>query len=286
MRNYIPLIVSSFTNFFKNLSYGFFFISLLYLFSSLSFSFMLFIIDWISEKNLLTLSSLKLFPNFEKISLLFLLVSIFFLYVGFKVKNGSRFSFWLGIISSFFPFLIGWIAQIFLIKSFSYSSQIVQKLSSKVDFISAILNLRKDDPIIILCLLCFFVMLFSFKKFYYFNTPLNKKEKIIMLGFSIFFLILVGAPISFASIRYFDKDFGFTKAQRAVSYHVYRPIFLPSKYEYATKYNSNQSLAGKNNGVSVVFDLSMEDIMKTEKTSPIWFKQVAVEEIYSPRKFY
>jgi len=82
----------------KTISTLFFLVVILYIMSTVSMAGIIVIMDRAMGSGDLVFSFLKYFPTFGFIPLLFSLVTLLFFFTALKIRNGSKFSFWLGII--------------------------------------------------------------------------------------------------------------------------------------------------------------------------------------------
>ncbi len=225
-------------------------------------------------------SLLKNFPTFGVIPILLSFVSVYFFYVSFKVTNGSKFS--LGIALSsllIIPPTTALVSQILMSQFIEVANSFgnadttsnVAAQPMKVGAFSV------DDPIFLLVIISVLILVISFKKFTFQNDPLVKKARLFLV---FLILILVIPTISLISINLFkvqEKDYGYETAMTAVSYHIYKPSIVPNGIDYASDFTLNEELAGKNNGVLVVFDIPVEKQMSGEDPKAIFVRQVGVE---------
>jgi len=269
----------------KTVSIFIFLIAFLYIITTMSLLGIIVIWERSMGKGDLIVPFLKYFPTFGLIPIMFSFVSLFFLYLAFKIRNGSRFSLWLGISSLLVvPILIAFFSQI-LMSSFT-------KLATYNNFNKSISSLPLNsnnfnfgDPIFILAAISVVLIFISFKKFHFNNDKISNKAKVFLV---IVFVILIVPTISIISLYYIkaqDTDYGFTKMKTAVNYHVYKPGLIPNGLIYATKFTFGKELAGKQNAIRVTYDIPFDELIRRGKTRPTIINQVGVETGFNLEAF-
>jgi len=263
----------------KTISALFFLISILYIMGTVSMAGIIVIMDRTMGSGELVFSFLKYFPTFGFIPLLFSLVTLLFSFAALKIRNGSKFSLWLGIIIlSSVPLPVAFLSQTLMSPFVNLATNFKGGTGENTPTIPFNLaNLRFEDPIFILSFIALVLLIISFKKFNFVNEPLSKIAKIFL---TLLFFVLVLPTflvVSLGYIRANDTDYGFAKAKSEVSYHVYKPTLTAGGLVNATKFITNKELAGKHNAIQVTYDIPFTDLVKEGKGKMIVLKQVGVE---------
>jgi len=233
-----------------------------------------------------TLSFLKNFPTFGIIPIMFSLVSFFFFYLAFKIRNGSKFSLWLSISSLIIiPPLTAFISQILI----SPLAQLAASYgSSNKSIPSSPLNpsnLLFDNLMFILVIISVILIAISFKKFHFRNDPISNAAKVFLASVVVILIIPTLLIISLDYFKTLDTDFGYTKAKTTVGYHIYKPISVPNGMAYASKFITGKELAGKQNAVQVAYDIPFEELRKGRQSKLSIVQQVYVEPGFNLEAF-
>ena len=259
-----------------------FLIASLYIFKLLGFLGIIVIMGKsLSGNGLVVFSVIKYFPSFGILLILFSFVTFFTFYFTFKIRNGSKKSFFLGLLFLLIvPTLSSFIAVILIAP--------IAKLGAALNTTQASSPLKPVnflDPIFILNIVSVILLVISYKKFHFNNVSLSKKAKVFLI--IIFTVIFVPSGLIIFSdyAKSFDTDYGYTNAKASVNYHIYRPKSLPDNLSYATKFSLGNEFAGRQNGVRVGFDIPFDKIIKGEKTKPIVMNQVIVESGFDIDRF-
>lgn len=263
----------------KTISTLFFLIAILYIMSTVSMAGIIVIMDRAMGSGDLIFSFLKYFPTFGFIPILFSLVTSVFFFTALKIRNGSRFSFWLGVITLLsLPFPAAFLSQTLMSPFVNLTTNFKGGTGENIPTIPFNpANLRFGDPIFILSFIALVLLIISFNKFHFVNEPLSKKAK-IFLTLLIFVLVLPTLlVVSLGYIRANDTDYGFTKAKSEVSYHIYKPTLTAEELVNATKFITNKELGGRQDAIQVAYDVPFTELFKEGKPNPIILKQVGVE---------
>jgi len=235
----------------------------------------------------LVFSFLKYFPTFGFIPILFSLVTVIFFFAALKIRNGSEFSFWLGVITLLIiPLPVALLSQTLMFTFVNLATSFKGGTGENIPIIPFNpANLRFGDPIFILSFIALVLLIVSIKKFNFVNEPLSKKVK-IFLTLLIFILVLpTFLVVSLGYIRANDTDYGFNKAKSEVSYHIYKPTLTAGGLVNATKFITNKELAGKQNAIQVTYDVPFTDLVKEGKGKIIVLKQIGVESGFDLNSF-
>jgi len=232
---------------------------------------------------------LRDFPLLALIPILSLVAYFLNLWTTFKIKNGSKFSFWLYLISNILLILLGFIVILILKPMWLISA----KYSGSQNLVSSGTDsqLTYFGTFGFWSLLFTVIPLFFIKKFKYLDNKLSKRAKII---FAVLFLI-VAVPIIFFFTSYLYRniiirtDYGYSKIQKVVDYHVYKPSSLPGSLSYTSIFMSDKELVGKTNAVRVAFEdpaLSFKNGGNVDEDRVVTvINQVEVEENFDSKGF-
>lgn len=253
-----------------------FLIAILYVFSTIGTLGVYYVIDHVFSSGELALSFLKNFPTWGLIPIMFSFVSLIFFYVAIKVRNGSKFSFWLGVFFLLaIPLLTVLINQILMSPFIKFLSKGIEEVTESGSFNPILF--RFSYAIFIFVLISLILLIFSFKKFQFPNTPLTTKARVFLILLALFLILPTIILVSLGYIRASDTDYGYTYASSQVTYHVYKPSSLPPGLDYATKFMVGKELAGKQNAIQVSYDVGFDKAFNPEQSKIIVLKQVEVE---------
>jgi hypothetical protein len=219
---------------------------------------------------------LTYYPTIGILPILTTITSILFLYVGYKIRDGSRFSWTIAVIAiSALPLLnsIGLpIASFPLIKLISvYAGSpekppLVPVVSIKtLSYYFSILLLFE----FILILLLRYRNIFRFPR-----TAISASGKTSIIVLILLFFLPV---ISLVTYGYYDAnttDFGYSQTANDINFKMYYPVNPPGGRVYATKFSANDSLDGRFNAVKVIFDVPLPVLVQTGVRSPIVLREV------------
>jgi hypothetical protein len=263
----------------KTVSTLVFLIAALYILSTVSMLGIMVIMDRAMGSGDLVFSFLKYFPSWGFIPIMFSLVTLIFFYVAFKVRNGSKFSLWLGIISLLvIPLSAVFMSQILMspfINFVSNASGTTNEMIPKIPVNPS--TFRFGDPIFILAFISLVLLLVSFKKFQFSNDPLSNKSKIFLIVLAVILILPTVSLVTLGYIKANETDFGYTNAKSQVNYHIYKPTPIQTGLTNATKFVVGKELAGKQNAVRVAYDIPFDTLVKTGQSRPIVITQVGVE---------
>ena len=270
----------------KTISVLIFLIASLYILSTVSLLGIIIIMERSMGAGDLVFSFLKYFPTFGIIPIMFSFVTFFFFYLAFKIRNGSKFSFWFGIPSLLiFPAFVAFLSQILmspfvkLATSYNYSDKSIPSFPLNPS------NLRFVDPIFILSIISVVLIAISFKKFHFNNDPISNKVKVFLALVAVILIIPTVSIISIDYLKAQDTDYGYTKVKTAAGYHIYKPSSVPNGLTYTTKFILGKELAGKQTAVQVAYDIPLNELMKGVQSKPIVVKQVEVESGFNLETF-
>jgi len=263
----------------KTISILLFLIAGLYILSTISMLGIMVIMDRALSAGDLVFSFLKYFPSWGFIPIMFSLVTLIFFYVAFKVRNGSKFSLWLGIGSLLaIPIPAALISQMLMspfINLVSSASQTADEAIPKIPVSPS--TFRFGDSIFILTFISLVLLLVSFKKFQFSNDSLSNKTKVILSVLAAILLLPTVTLVSLGYVKANDTDYGYSNAKSQVAYHIYKPTLVSRELTNATKFIVGKELAGKQNAVRVAYDVPFDIMVKTGQFKPIVVTQVGIE---------
>jgi hypothetical protein len=271
----------------KTISTLFFLIAILYIMSTVSMAGIIVIMDRAMGGGDLVFSFLKYFPTFGFIPILFSLVTLVFFFAALKIKNGSRFSFWLGVITLLtLPLPAAFLSQTLMSPFVNLATNLKGGTGENIPAIPFNpANLRFGDSIFILAFIALVLLVISFNKFHFINEPLSKKAKIFLTLLFFLFVLPTLLIVSLGYMKASDTDYGFTKAKSEVSYHIYRPTSTAEGLIPATKFITKKELGGRQDAIQVAYDVPFTELFKEEKPKPIILKQVGVEPAFDLRSY-
>lgn len=225
---------------------------------------------------------LKYFPAFGILPVLFSCVTLAVFYLAFKIRDGSKKSFWLDL-----PFLliVPPLSSLITLILMMPVMKLGAALNSTVYYPLKSINFNFIDPIFFLDAVSIILLITSYKKFNFENNSLSKKAKVFLIMVSVVIFVPVTVLISSNCAASFSTDYGYAYAKTRLNYHIYRPSPLPDNLVYTTIFILGMNLAGKQNGVRVAFDTSLDKILKGDKAKPIVITQVAVDPGFDLYKF-
>lgn len=263
----------------KTVSTLLFLVAGLYILSTISMLGIMVIMDRAMSAGDLVFSFLKYFPSWGFIPIMFSLVTLVFFYVAFKVRNGSKFSLWLGIGSLLaIPLPAALISQMLMspfINHVSSASQTADKAIPKIPISPS--TFRFGEPIFILAFVSLGLLLVSLKKFQFPNDSLSNKAKVFLGVLAAILLLPTVAFVSLGYVKANDTDYGYSNAKSQVTYHIYKPTPLSKELVNATKFVVGKELAGKQNAVRVAYDAPFDIMVKTGQSKLIVVTQVGIE---------
>lgn len=245
-------------------------IALLYIMGELSFLFALFILEkTIALPTGIKFITLSNFPLFSSIPLFYAFTVLIFTYIAIKVRNGSKFSFWLGIITSLIlPLVLTFLVKLG-ISEYTQTSQI-EELGKTYSFLYLL------NPVFLLLIAALSILAFSYRKFSFKNYALSKKAKILLMVIFMTLVLPVALYLTYGFCFLKTTDYGYSKAQSSVSYHVYRPAYLPQKLQNATSFSAGNALADNQNAVKVGYSWSFREAMKSGNSKFIFLAEAGV----------
>lgn len=230
---------------------------------------------------------LKYFPAVGLIPFLILLATLFFLIAALKIRDGSRSSWWMGVISLIaIPIPLDLII-VAILTGLSKSTQTINSAQGE-NIIGSSLNLHALGRLIYafaIFELALLPLLIFFKKFHFAGQSLSKKAKIFITIIIIVFVLPIISMMSYGYYKTTDTDYGYNKVKFGVNYHVYKPQFIPGGRVNSTIFIPKKELAGIQNAIQVAYGTPLDEMMKGKTSSLIIMKQVGINPGFDLKSF-
>lgn len=260
-------------------------ISLLYVIKTFSMLGVVYVLNNALGKGNLAFSSLEQLPIFYILLVLFYLTSIFFFYLSFKIRNGSKFS-WLLSLSSLLivPAFISILGQ-FIFSPLGRFSDVISGGQSV--YLEASLSKLFTFPnlVFLIIIITIIILVGSFKSFHYNDEPISKRYKIGIIIMSFVVVVPIISLVFLGYLNTINNDYGFKKSSLSVGYHIYKPRVVPDGLIYATEFTAGKELAGSQNAVQVSYDMPIQEIANEGQSKIIVLKQVKVANDFDLEKF-
>lgn len=215
---------------------------------------------------------LKYFPKIGLIPVIFSFMVFVNFYIALKMSNGSRFSFWAGILSLIilpvgYSLFVYWT----FLPLYQSSDLVVNDPSG-----TNIPKLNFLDPSLIFYILILIMIIVSYKKFRFENTAISLKGKIFLV--LLIFLIVIPTTLlmGMGFVAGNNPEDGYAKAQSSVNYHIYKPQIVPGGRTFFTVFQTNQDLGGLKNAVQVAYDVPFDERFTIGAGNVIILRQVGV----------
>src|SRR4030042_960836 len=230
---------------------------------------------------------LKYYPRTGLLPILTCLMTIMFLYIGHKIRDASRLSWFLGVIA--------------LLVLPAYSSLAMPVMSYPLVKMVSVFAGTPEKPLISPSLsvttlahffsvfmvfeLCLIVLLAYIRSFSGKSRPIGENAKTSLLVIFILIFIPVTSVVGYGYWRANETDFGLGAAESAVSYRVYFASKPPGNRTNATNFIINEELANQYDAVKVIYDVPLPSLIQTGIKSPITVKQVMAMADFNLEKF-
>ncbi len=265
-----------------SISILFFIITTLFTLYSINIFAVLVILHTVME-NTMSFAFIKHYPALSVSGVITSLMSFILFYTAFKVREGSRFSFWLAL-STILIFPTTLTLYVMLIAQPLYKQIVNAALKADSGMAPNHASLPIDyTSALLLYIPTLILLLISYKQFHFDTEAISKRAKIWL---SIFFAIIV-IPITgvtlFNMVKPEDTDFGYRKAQSTVSYHIYKP---ESYQDLTPTIKFEQSiLAGHKDAIQIGYDVSFPQLIKGSPSRLIIVKEVGVDAQFNLDSF-
>lgn len=230
---------------------------------------------------------LKYYPQVGLLPIITCLATLVFLYVSHKIRDGSRYSWVIAVLS----LIVLPVSFTYLLPALTYPLVKLVSVyagSPAKPLIAPSISVRELGQLSSLFLLfeagvvLLLIFIGSFTKK---GRPLSGAAKSSLAVISGLFLIPISTVTAYGYYSANYTDFGYTKATEYVSYHIYTPRDYPGDRVHATNFILNEELADVFNAVKVTYDVPLPTRIQTGEISPITVKQVEVHPKFSLEKF-
>jgi hypothetical protein len=230
---------------------------------------------------------LKYYPKTGLLPILTCLMTIMFLYIGHKIRDSSRLSWFLGVISLLvlpvYSSLVMPVMAYPLIKMVSVFAGTPEKPIISPSL--SVTTLAHYFSVFMIFELCLIVLLAYIKSFSEKSRPVGENAKTSIIVIFVLIFIPVTSVVGYGYWRANDTDFGLGSAESSVSYRIYYAPKPPGNRTNATNFIANEELAGRYDAVKVVYDIPLPSLIQTGIKSPITVKQVKVIPDFNLEKF-
>jgi hypothetical protein len=260
-------------------------ISLIELFSATVSTLVIIVMDTIAEKaGSVTGSFFRLFPAFGVIPLLTAIAAFVFLYLAFKAGRAAPSASKKVIMALLLiPVPLAYISQAIsyrLVNQLSLPNNVIAK-----PYQTTILAVKPTNPLFLLSALALLLTLLGIKKFRAESEELGRFSGWAVKGFLFLVVVPILAIVGYKYYQTTDTDQGFSSAKSQVTYQLYRPVNHPLGLTQATRFLTDQELAGKKNAVLVDFDIPLLQAVKNNETKIVFLRQVGVDTSFNLKAF-
>ncbi|HRY56833.1 MAG TPA: hypothetical protein P5014_01580, partial [Patescibacteria group bacterium] len=116
-------------------------------------------------------------------------------------------------------------------------------------------------------------------------TRISSKSKRYLILLSALFII----PTLFVVLKSYsvakNDDFGYSRAVSKTRYHIYKPAVMPLGLVYTSNFITGKEMAGLKDGVQVVYDYTLEEVVDMKKSRPVIVKQVGVHRSFNINEY-
>jgi len=226
------------------------------------------------------------FPLYGWVVVSLALSASIFLYGSFKVKSGTRFSFWFGVIILItLPISLSYINYKLMYSVSEYFSSdaiILNQNAPKIPQGTSTLVVGVlGEPAFFFPLATLLVLLISYKKFNFPNQKLSFKNLKLLILLVLLFTVPTALVVMSGYKKAKTDDFQFKFVSDRVDFHVYKPNPIPLGMVYVTNFIDGKDLAGRNDAIQVTYDYAFEQVPEAMSSRPVVLKQVEVPKNFS-----
>lgn len=227
------------------------------------------------------------FPLVGIVPIMSSLLAIIYIFVALRISKGTRNDYRLGLGSLLL------IPLNFLINQAALKDFIAFNLSQSSDssakevfsFVESA-ELLPTSSTFVLGIVILGLLLTASQKF---NAnakqKLTRTNKLLLVIVSLVVLMPLFLIVGNDYRRMLDQDYGYTKAAESVSYHIYRPTYLPGKLKIVSQYMTNEQLADQNNAVRLIMASPIKESLPASNNQMAVITQVGVPTNYSVLEF-
>lgn len=233
---------------------------------------------------------IKQFPMYGWVVISFAISASVFLFNAFKIRVASKKSFITGLVTLLLlPSSLLLINYRLMHSVGSYFSTQEISLGENAPKIPSgtytVLVGVFSEPAFLISFITLFILLISYKKFHFKNTRISSKSKRYLILLSALFII----PTLFVVLKSYsvakNDDFGYSRAVSKTRYHIYKPAVMPLGLVYTSNFITGKEMAGLKDGVQVVYDYTLEEVVDMKKTRPVIVKQVGVHRSFNINEY-
>jgi len=233
---------------------------------------------------------IKQFPMYGWVVISFAISASVFLFNAFKIRVASKKSFITGLVTLLLlPSSLLLINYRLMHSVGSYFSTQEISLGENAPKIPSgtytVLVGVFSEPAFLISFITLFILLISYKKFHFKNTRISSKSKRYLILLSALFII----PTLFVVLKSYsvakNDDFGYSRAVSKTRYHIYKPGVMPLGLVYTSNFITGKEMAGLKDGVQVVYDYTLEEVVDMKKSRPVIVKQVGVHRSFNINEY-
>lgn len=270
-------------------------ISLLFFIQAILYASASFMMEWVIYiyNEVLTVGPISndfLLTNFPLVGIVPImssLLAIIYIFVALRISKGTRNDYRLGLGSLLL------IPLNFLINQAALKDFIAFNLSQSSDssakevftFVESA-ELPPASSTFILGIVILGLLLTASQKF---NAnakqKLTRTNKLLLVIVSLVVLMPLFLIVGNDYRKMLNQDYGYTEAAESVSYHIYRPTYLPGKLKIVSQYMTNEQLADQNNAVRLIVASPIKESLPASNNQMAVITQVGVPTNYSVLEF-
>lgn len=130
-----------------------------------------------------------------------------------------------------------------------------------------------------------FILLLVSKKYFVFpNERLSKKAMFLLVIVTILVFVVNGSIIGFAYYKAYNPDYEYEKISGQVSYHIYRPSYLPPGIEQNSKFYIEEEFAGNTWAVRSAYNIPISQVAISEKSNLTVITQTQVDDLFDAKE--
>ncbi len=227
---------------------------------------------------------LKYYPTLGFIPIIFFLITFGLFFVALKMRTAAKSNYWLVLANlTLLP------AMATLLGQFAYQKFLLQTENAAASGSNLPIPTLSQNPVglflpVILVWVAATLFGISIKNMSSVGTAQSKSAKIFL---GLLAIILLTLTFWLVTLYYGvnNEDVGYSRAQGQVSFHIYRPSYMPTGKDYATKFTLGNELGGISNAVKFSLNTSFDLMLKGEHASPVVINQAPVDREFDLEAF-
>ncbi|HPD74017.1 MAG TPA: hypothetical protein PLX95_01880 [bacterium] len=233
---------------------------------------------------------IKQFPMYGWVVISFAISASVFLFNAFKIRVASKHSFTIGLVTLLLLpaslLLINYrlmhsVGSYFSTQEISLGENAPKTPSGTYTILVGVFS----EPAFLISFITLSILIISYKKFHFKNTRISSKSKRYLILLSALFII----PTLFVVLKSYsvakNDDFGYSRAVSKTRYHIYKPGVMPLGLVYTSNFITGKEMAGLKDGVQVVYDYTLEEVVDMKKSRPVIVKQVGVHRSFNINEY-